>query len=44
MIRKTYHRGRWFVRDGRRVWSAPAYVSPGRRSPRVGMRGAMVSH
>lgn len=47
--RKTYHRGRWFVRADR-YWrfSAPAYVSRsgGRpaRSPRVGMRGAMVSH
>lgn len=47
--RKVYHRGRWFVRADRNWrWSAPAYVSPSghrpARTPRVGMRGAMVTH
>jgi hypothetical protein len=44
-----YYAGRWYVNDQRVLqrgwrWSAPAYVSPGRRPPRVSMRGPMLTH
>lgn len=42
--RKSYFMGRWYVVKDHARYSAPAYVSPGSKPPRVSSRGRIYVH